>query len=231
MPRERIAKRTAGKSRQQKPRRPERRIGGADSSTRAALLDAAEKLMRREGYAAVTSRKLASVAKLTPQLVHYYFRTMDDLFLALWQRFVDNNMVRHAEALASPTPFRAMWDMFRKSADIVLEVEFMGLAHHRKAIRARLARDGDTFRKMQVGLLARTIGDYSLEDGPASAEVLTVALTYLSRSLVLEQDLGMSSGHTATVRSIEAWLDRIEQRAARSRKQRAQGKRAKPSRR
>ena len=64
-------------------RRPERKIGGESSLTRTALLDAAEKLMRKEGYAAVTSRKLASVAKLTPQLVHYYFRTMDELYLAL----------------------------------------------------------------------------------------------------------------------------------------------------
>ena len=58
-----------------------RRIGAEDSSTRAALLDAAQQLMLDEGYAAVTSRRVAAQAGLKPQLVHYYFRTMDDLFL------------------------------------------------------------------------------------------------------------------------------------------------------
>ena len=166
--------------------------------------------MRKEGYAAVTSRKLASVAKLTPQLVHYYFRTMDDLFLALWQRFVDKNMARHAQALASAQPARAMWDMFRKSADIALEVEFMALAHHRKAIRTRLARDGDEFRRMQVGLLSRATEDYRLGDDACSAEILTVLLTSISRTIVLEEDLGMSQGHAETLRYVEEWLARRE---------------------
>jgi TetR/AcrR family transcriptional regulator len=190
--------------------RSSRRIGAESSHTRAALLDAAEILMRKEGYAAVTSRKLASVAKLTPQLVHYYFRTMDDLFLALWQRFVDKNMARHAQALASAQPARAMWDMFRKSADIALEVEFMALAHHRKAIRTRLARDGDEFRKMQVGLLSRATEDYRLGDDACSAEILTVLLTSISRTIVLEEDLGMSQGHAQTLRYVEEWLARRE---------------------
>ena len=63
-----------------------RRIGTETSKTRAALLDAAEKLMLEEGYAAVTSRHVAAKAGLKPQLVHYYFRTMEDLFLALFRR-------------------------------------------------------------------------------------------------------------------------------------------------
>ncbi|EUA30299.1 bacterial regulatory s, tetR family protein [Mycobacterium xenopi 4042] len=50
------------------------------------LLDAAEQLMLEEGYAAVTSRRVAQKAALKPQLVHYYFRTMDDLFLAAFRR-------------------------------------------------------------------------------------------------------------------------------------------------
>ena len=59
-----------------------RRIGALTSKTRSSLLNAAESLMRESGYAAVTSRRLAAKAGLKPQLVHYYFRTMDDLFLA-----------------------------------------------------------------------------------------------------------------------------------------------------
>jgi len=203
-----------------------RRIGAENSLTRTALLDAAEKLMRREGYAAVTSRKLASVAKLTPQLVHYYFRTMDDLFLALWQRFVDKNIARHSQALSKTEPSRALWDMFRKSADIALEVEFMALAHHRKAFRNRLARDGDQFRRMQIGFLSRTRQDYSLGDDACSAEILTVILTSISRTIVLEQDLGMSEGHASTLRYVEQWLDRVGRRVVKAGEKSTQRRRA-----
>ena len=73
---------------------PTRRIGAEDSKTRAQLLDAAERLLLEEGYAAVTSRRVAAKAGLKPQLVHYYFRTMDDLFVAVFRRRADENLAR-----------------------------------------------------------------------------------------------------------------------------------------
>ena len=52
--------------------------------------------MLEEGYAAVTSRRVAAQAGLKPQLVHYYFRTMDDLFLAAYRRRADQGLERLA---------------------------------------------------------------------------------------------------------------------------------------
>ena len=63
-----------------------RRIAGPQAKNRAVLLDAAERLLLTEGYAAVTSRRVAAEAGLKPQLVHYYFATMDDLYLAVFRR-------------------------------------------------------------------------------------------------------------------------------------------------
>ena len=78
-----------------------RRLGAPDAKNRVVLLDAAEGLMRDEGYAAVTSRRVAEKAGLKPQLVHYYFRTMDDLFLEIFRRYADQGMAAHRLALAS----------------------------------------------------------------------------------------------------------------------------------
>ena len=55
--------------------------------------------MRDEGYAAVTSRRVAEQAGLKPQLVHYYFRTMDDLFLEMFRRGADRMQHYHQLAL------------------------------------------------------------------------------------------------------------------------------------
>ena len=63
-----------------------RRTGTETSKTRATLLDVTERLMRNEGYAAVSSRRVASEAGVTGALVHYYFPTLDDLFLAVFRR-------------------------------------------------------------------------------------------------------------------------------------------------
>ena len=91
----------------------ERRLGAETSKTRVVLLDAAEKLMLEEGYAAVSSRRVAARAGLKPQLVHYYFRTMDDLFLALFRRRAEQAQERQGRALSSDQPLWSLWDLQR----------------------------------------------------------------------------------------------------------------------
>src|SRR5271163_3490950 len=100
-----------------------RRLGAETSKSRAALLDAAERLMLQEGYAAVTSRRVAASAGLKPQLVHYYFRTMDDLFLALFRRRAEQGLERQVQALASRKPLWALWDLSRDPRGTALTME------------------------------------------------------------------------------------------------------------
>ena len=56
----------------------------------------------------MTSRRLGGRAGVKPQLVHYYFRTMDDLFIALFQRRADRGLEYAAQALDSDRPLRAL---------------------------------------------------------------------------------------------------------------------------
>src|ERR1700689_5682540 len=86
-----------------------RRIGAPDAKNRSVLLDAAEQLMIEEGYAAVTSRRVAEKAELKPQLVHYYFRTMDDLFLAAFRRRAEEGLEAQARGLQARQPLWALW--------------------------------------------------------------------------------------------------------------------------
>lgn len=165
--------------------------------------------MLKEGYAAVTSRKVASEANVTSQLVHYYFSSMDELFLALWRRFVSANMQRQARALTSPDPLGAIWNLTSRVAGTALELEFIALAHHRKAIRKEIARAGDRFRVIHIEALSRVMDDYGFEADEGFAEVLTVLLTSASRSLIMEKELGISVGHARTRDYIEKWIERL----------------------
>ncbi len=141
-----------------------RRIGTETSKTRSALLDAAERLMLEEGYAAVTSRRVAAHAGLKPQLVHYYFRTMDDLFLAAYRRRADQGLERLVQALASPQPLWALWDLSRDPRGTALTMEFVALANHRKAIRAEIAASAERFRaEVRTGVGA-VLERYGVDD-------------------------------------------------------------------
>ncbi len=126
-----------------------RRIGAPDAKNRVVLLDAAEQLLIEEGYAAVTSRRVAEKAGLKPQLVHYYFRTMDDLFLEIFRRYADQGMEAHQYALASPQPLWALWRFGINPEASRLTMEMAALANHRKALRAEMSRYAEVFREQQ----------------------------------------------------------------------------------
>jgi AcrR family transcriptional regulator len=187
-----------------------RRIGAEDSATRAALLDAAQQLMLEEGYAAVTSRKVAAKAGLKPQLVHYYFRTMDDLFLALVRRGAEQNVARHARALESPNPLRALWEFSSDPAGATLIMEFSALANHRKAIRAELAAYAEQFRRLETEAIAAVLTRADADADALAPEAVAVLMTSISRILVLEEALGMTTGHAAMRALVEQYLERYE---------------------
>src|SRR5262245_19658167 len=116
-----------------------RRTGTESSATRAFLLDVTERVMREDGYAAVSSRTVAKSAGVTPALIHYYFPTLDDLFIALFRRGAERNLQRQEVLLASPRPLHEIWGLVTEAARTALLTEFMALGNHRKIIRDEIA--------------------------------------------------------------------------------------------
>jgi AcrR family transcriptional regulator len=186
-----------------------RRIGTASSKTRALLVEVTQRLMLQEGYAAVTSRRVASEAGVKPALVHYYFRSMDDLFLAVFRQGAEQNLERQTRALESSQPLRALWEFSNEPAGTALTMEFMALANHRKAIRAEIALYAERFRQMQVEALSKLLeGGIDPEVCPPVA--VAVFMTSLSRVLVMEEALGMSTGHAEARAVVDGLLDQLE---------------------
>jgi TetR/AcrR family transcriptional regulator len=189
-----------------------RRIGAETSQTRAALLDAAEQLMLESGYAAVTSRRVAARAGLKPQLVHYYFRTMDELFLALYRRGAEQGLERQARALASEQPLWALWDSSRDPRGNALTMEFTALASHRPSIRAEIAASAERYRADILDGVRAIFSRYGATAGYPPI-VFVVLMTSVTRFLLIEEaSLGMTTGHAETVAFVEEQLERIEGR-------------------
>ncbi|UGQ12652.1 TetR/AcrR family transcriptional regulator [Yinghuangia sp. ASG 101] len=187
-----------------------RRIGAPDAKNRALLLDATEQLMLDEGYAAVSSRRIAAKAGLKPQLVHYYFRTMDDLFLAVFRRRAEEGSRRQAAALASPHPLRAVWELSTEETHTALTMEFVALANHRKAIRAEIVHQAERVRREQMDALPRLMERYGISSEKIPPAVLAFLMMSVSRMLVMEHAIGMSSAHAETAAFVEDYIRRLE---------------------
>lgn len=190
-----------------------RKLGAESSATRGALIDAAETLMREEGYSAVTSRRVAARAGLKPQLVHYYFRGMDELYLAVFRRGADENLERLTAALDQPQPLRALWEFIRDPRGVTFTAEFTALAQRSEAVRAEIARYAEHFRRLQMEALERHLAGRGIEPRiqPVVASVLMVSL---SSVLASETALGISLGHEETEALVELCLRQFEQTGA-----------------
>src|SRR4051794_27601933 len=118
---------------------PARRGNVGDPTTRNALLDATQTLMRDHGYAAVTTRKVAAGAGVDSALVSYYFGSLDGLFIALFQRGAERSFERLQDALESDQPLWGYWDLIHDRSGSAMTMEFIALAKHRTTIRAEIA--------------------------------------------------------------------------------------------
>lgn len=189
----------------------QRRIGAPDAKNRTLLLDAAEQLLVTVGANAVSSRRVAEQAGLKHQLVHYYFRTMDDLFLAVFRRRGDQGLADQAAVLASPQPLWALWRFNTDPAGTALTMQFMALANQRAALRAEIAGYAERLRAEQIEAVSGMLRRYGIDTGEFPPTVLMVLMTSASRMLIIEQEaLGMTLGHAETVEFVERWLHRLE---------------------
>jgi AcrR family transcriptional regulator len=188
-----------------------RRLGTETSETRTALLEATEQLMLDSGYAAVSSRRVAAVAGVRPALVHYYFRTMDDLFLATFRRRAEQALAHQHRALQSPQPLWSLWEVSRDPRGTVLTMEFSALANHRPAIRAEIAAAAERIRAQQVEALTDALAAHGVTVDDCPPVVAAVLIAGISVLLALEQgSLGMSTGHPETIAYVEQYLARLE---------------------
>lgn len=145
-----------------------RKVKQADTGARHRLIEATAKLMRDEGYAAATSRRVAAEAGVKQALVYYYFPTMDDLFVEVLRAGADASLERMRTALTDDDPLRTLWLINSDSGRTALNTEFMALANHRKAIRAELRGYAERVRDIETAAVAVALRARGIEIGKAS---------------------------------------------------------------
>jgi AcrR family transcriptional regulator len=160
------------------------------------------------GYAAVSTRRVAKEIGLTPALVHYYFPTTDDLFVAVYRRAAEKTTEQVRQAIRSDHPVRALWRVSNDPACTALAMEFMAMANHRKAIRAEIACSIEKFRRLQADALAQ-LPTEQRSDMPDPLG-LTVLMAGISRLLVTERFLGVELGHHQARHIVGEWVRRLE---------------------
>src|SRR5436190_4453402 len=163
-------------------------------ATRDALIDATAQIMVDEGYAAATSRRVAAKAGVKPALVHYYFPSMDDLFVAVLRDKAEENLAHQREAIAEAQPLHALWQL-NSAHDAQLFTEFLAMANHRKAIRSEIVSYAMRFRDLEEGVVTLALKARGIDLELFPPVVMSMIMGGLARMVLHEQGLGITGVH------------------------------------
>lgn len=186
-----------------------RRVGAQTSETRTRILDAAEELLRDQGYGALSTRRVAACAGLKPSLVHYYFPTTEDLLLAVNRAGAEESDRMLEAALASEDPLSELWSVYLDTSRTAMALEMMAMANRRPALRDHMARHCRLMREREARLFAKMLGDRIERIEGLTPEALSLILVGIGRAIVMEDNLGVDEGHEAARKFVAAWLSRM----------------------
>lgn len=194
-----------------------RRQRAATAEKRLRILDATEEIMLQDGYAAVSSRSVAAKVGIHPPHVHYYFPTLDDLFVEVLRRRAERIVERMAEALESPEPLRAWWELASDPRGTALFVELLAAANHRPALRAEVGGMARDVRRMQVERLGTLLDEYGIDAGEVPPVLVASAMQGLAFAVVSDQAAGYETGADEAAAAMARLLERLEERRGRRR--------------
>jgi AcrR family transcriptional regulator len=193
------------------------------ATTAEAFLDAAERLLVEVGHAGISTRRLAAEAGANQGLVHYYFGSMDELFVRVLERFTERLVARQREMYAADVPFIEKWRTAWRFQEADLEagyskiwLELQALSWSRPDLRPRIARVNAEWRGVLREAFARAAAEYGLDEDEVPIDSLVALTMTLGQGYAMERLEGIDEGHEELLGWIERWLESLESRKRRA---------------
>jgi AcrR family transcriptional regulator len=192
----------------------------ARSATAEAFLDAAERLLVEVGHSGISTRRLAAEAGANQGLVHYYFGSMDELFVQVLERFTERLVARQREMYGADEPFIEKWRRAWRFQEEDLEagyskiwMELQALSWSRPALRPRVARVNSEWRGVLREAFAQAADEYGLDEDEFPVEALVAMTMTFGQGFALERLEGIDDGHDVLLDWIERRLESFEERS------------------
>ncbi len=192
------------------------------SAAEGALLDATERLLVELGYPAITTRRVAEEAGVNHGLVHYYFGSIENLFVRVLERFTERMIVRQREMYAADVPFVEKWRTAMRYLDADREYqkvwwELQALAWNRPHLRERVALVNHEWRSVLLEAFEEPHREYGI---PMPLDALVSLVITFNEGIILERLSGITNGHAELLDWIDGWLEQKEKERWRQSKKR-----------
>ena len=191
----------------------------ARAETEDAFLDAAERLLVDVGYAGISTRRLAEEAGANHGLVHYYFGSIENVFVRVLERFTERLIVRQRAMYArSDISGAEKWrtamgflesDLAAGYPKIWLELQALGW--NRPDIAERVAAVNREWRDVLTDAFGRMIDEYGLDHKQFPLPALVSLAITFNEGIMVERLSGISTGHRELVEMVGRWLESLEE--------------------
>jgi len=151
--------------------------------------------------------------------VHYYFGSMEELFLRVLERFTDRLLVRHRAMYAADVTFLEKWRAAMSYLDEDLEsgyqkiwFELQAMAWNHPGMRERVARVNAEWRDVLDEAFTRAMDEYGLDQERFPVPAIVSLVFTFNQGIMLERLSGVAAGHRELLDAIDAELEALEAR-------------------
>lgn len=167
-----------------------KRMGKEDAPARLAFVEAAERVLQRDGYGHLIARNVAQEAGLKQQLLYYYFTSMGELIDEMFGRFVDEFSSSLQSVFEAEDPLRSLWTLYT-SGSARLFTEFMALANHNEALRERIITLTARNEAIQRAGFAKLLKRKGIDESVLPPSIALFMFASAARNYLIEQNLGL----------------------------------------
>jgi AcrR family transcriptional regulator len=182
-----------------------------------AILDGAESLLVEVGYAAITTRKLAERAGVNHGLIHYYFGSMEEVFVQVLERYTAQLTARQREMYASELPFIEKWRAAMAhlvdddEADYQkIWFELQAMSWSRPEMRARVGRILTEWQSVLEPAFRAGLRELGVDPRRYPVEAVVSLVVTFNEGVILERLMGVDSGHAQLLNMIDRMLVRLQ---------------------
>jgi len=189
------------------------------AETEGAFLDAAERLLIGVGYSGISTRRLAEEAGANHGLVHYYFGSMENLFVRVLERFTGRLVARQREMYAR-TDISGVekWKtaMGYLESDLAagypkIWLELQALGWNRPDIAERVAQVNREWRDVLTDAFDQVMGEYGVDREQFPLAALVSLVMTFNEGIMVERLSGISAGHRELMEMAGRWLESLEE--------------------
>ena len=184
-----------------------RRMGSSSSEVYRKLVQTAVAIIGNEGCQAITASRLAKELGLTRHIVHYYFGTIEDVFIGVIKHVHSVNMSFYQNVLKGVNPF--IFILHECGLDAPSTFEYIAMSRRSVRINIELKKCAREYQDLFTCAIKDHIDERGIQSN-VSANAIGLILVGIAQTLSGTAAIGLVDYHGEIIAIVESYVRTFE---------------------